>query len=61
MFFVVFLVRSLLVGKYDLLVSGVVVHYKFLEFYLIFFVSCDLVLNMMFAIGRLLVGHLIVL
>ena len=61
MFFVVFLGGNLLVETSDLLVSEVVVHYRFLVFCLKFVVLRGLVLSMRIAISHLLVGHLIVL
>jgi len=60
-FFVAFLEENLLVETSDLLVSEVVVHYKFLVFCLRFVVLRGLVFDMRIAIGHLLVGHLIVL
>jgi hypothetical protein len=53
--------ENLLVETSDLLVSEVVVHYKFLVFCLRFVVLCGLVFDMRIAIGHMLVGHLIVL
>lgn len=61
MLFVVFLEGNLLVETSDLLVSEVVVYYKFLVFCMRFVVSRGLVLSMKFAIGHLLVGPLIIL
>ena len=61
MFFVVFSEGSLLVGTSGLLVLGVVVHCRILVFFLRFFVLRDLILSMSFAIGPLLVGHLLIL